>query len=434
MGQLTKRTVLVLGAYGMIGSDVARVLAARGHTVRGLGRDPAQIARFPWIDWTVADMADLAHAEAWGPVLQGVDVVVNAAGSLQDGAGGRVADVHTHAIAALVRALGERKIVQISAAGVGPDASTEFFATKADGDAAVRSGASDFVILRPGLVLAPGVYGSTALLRMLAALPWVQPLAFPGAQLHVISARELSDAVVQAAEGALPVGFEADLVADAPVTLAELVAAIRGWLGFAPARFVLAIPEGLASLIGRFADVLGWLGWRSPLRTTALTIIADGVRGDPGPWRGAAGQGFEGLEPLLARQSATLQDRWHARLYLLLPVLIAGLSLFWLTSGLIGLVQLDSAEAVLADSGLSPAATGAAVIGGALADIGLGLAVLVRKWARPACLGMIALSLGYLGAGTVLTPELWADPLGPFVKVIPGILLAAAIHALLEPR
>ena len=64
----------------------------------------------------------------------------------------------------------------------------------------------------------------------------------------------------------------------------------------------------------------------------------------------------------------------------------------------------------------------------------LGAAVLVRRHARAACLGMIALSFGYLLAGSWLTPWLWADPMGPFVKVLPGMLLAAAVHALLEPR
>ena len=75
-----------------------------------------------------------------------------------------------------------------------------------------------------------------------------------------------------------------------------------------------------------------------------------------------------------------------------------------------------------------------AVLGGAFADIALGLMVLWRRWARVACLGMIALSLGYLVAGTIWTPDLWADPLGPFVKVLPGILAAWVLHSILESR
>jgi hypothetical protein len=33
-----------------------------------------------------------------------------------------------------------------------------------------------------------------------------------------------------------------------------------------------------------------------------------------------------------------------------------------------------------------------------------------------------------------VTPELWADPLGPFVKVFPAMALALAVAALAEER
>jgi hypothetical protein len=44
------------------------------------------------------------------------------------------------------------------------------------------------------------------------------------------------------------------------------------------------------------------------------------------------------------------------------------------------------------------------------------------------------MSLGYLAAGTWLTPELWLDPLGPFVKIFPSVALALAVAALTEER
>jgi hypothetical protein len=342
--------------------------------------------------------------------------------------------VHTHAITALAHAVGPRRLVQISAVGVAPGAETDFLTTKAAGDAAIRSHAPDRVILRPGLVMAEAVYGSTGLLRTLAGVPLIQPIAYPDAPVQVIALEDVAEAVVMAVRGDLPHGLEADLVADTPVRLADLVAHVRRGLGFAPARVSIPAPGWLVGLIAPVADGLGWLGWRSPLRTTALTVVRDGVTGDPGPWRTATGKGFGGVTDVLARRPSTLQDRWHARLSVWMPVVIAGLALFWLLSGAIGLIQFSDARAVLTGAGVSTTLAGAAVIGGAVLDIALGLAVLVRTWARAACLGMIALSLGYLAAGTLVTPELWADPLGPFVKVIPAILLAGIAHALLEPR
>jgi hypothetical protein len=48
--------------------------------------------------------------------------------------------------------------------------------------------------------------------------------------------------------------------------------------------------------------------------------------------------------------------------------------------------------------------------------------------------GMIAVSLAYLGGGTLIEPALWLDPLGPLVKVLPSIMLTLAALAMLEER
>ncbi len=74
------------------------------------------------------------------------------------------------------------------------------------------------------------------------------------------------------------------------------------------------------------------------------------------------------------------------------------------------------------------------VLSGIAVDILLGAAILFRPTARLACIGMIGTSILYLVAGTVLTPALWLDPLGPFVKVLPATLLAAVTWAVLEER
>lgn len=433
----TQARVLVLGAYGFIGSAITDALLRAGHAVTGLGRDPARMHPRPGLAWVEQNLAAMTAPADWAELLSGIDVVVNAAGSLQDGARDRVGAVQAEAIAAMAAAAGPagvRRIVQISAVGAAPGAGTAFLATKATGDRAVRDSGIEHVILRPGLVMGATVYGSTALLRLLAAVPLVQPLSHADAPVQVVGLEEVAAAAVAAVDGDLPVGLEADLVADVPVPLAELVAAVRAWLGFAPARRRLPVPAWAARLIGYGADALGWLGWRSPLRSTALAVLADGVTGDPGPWRAATGGGVRPLSRILADRPATLQDRWHARLALLFPIVIATLAGFWIASGVIGLWQREAAIAVLSASAVPEALRAPFVLGGATADIALGALVLVRRRARLACLGMVGLAAAYLTAGTLLTPGLWADPLGPFVKVIPCLVLALVALALLEDR
>ena len=125
------------------------------------------------------------------------DVVINCAGALQDGSNDSLKAVHYQAIKAIVDAcaLHETKLIQISAVGAELDADTEFMRTKAMGDAYIRDSKIDYVIFRPGLVLAKNAYGGSALLRMLAAFPLIQPIALSNTQIHSTSIDDLSAAV-----------------------------------------------------------------------------------------------------------------------------------------------------------------------------------------------------------------------------------------------
>ncbi|MEM8851192.1 MAG: SDR family oxidoreductase [Pseudomonadota bacterium] len=425
--------VLILGGYGLIGSACLRALRAAGFDVVGMGRSEVSArAVAPDVDWVIRDIPSVS-VEEWRGILDRVDVVVNASGVLQDGARDDVDAIHVAAVERLVAALGPRRLVQISAAGVSPHASTAFFQTKAQGDAVVAT-AADWVILRPTLVVAPEAYGGTALVRAAAALPLVAPDVLPHAQIQTVAVEDVALAVVAAAEGRVPSGIIADLTEAEARSLPELIAAIRRWQGWPAARVRVPVPRPLLRVIGWAADGVGHLGWRSPLRSTALAVLQDGVRGDPAAWAAAGGAPCRSLAESLAGLPATRQERLFARAFLALPVAVGALALFWVLSGLIALMDVPRAMAILTDRGASSAFAGITVVGGAVADIGLGLAICWRLWARRAALGMVALSGAYLLGSLIFAPDLWADPLGPMVKVIPALVLAVLVSLLLEER
>lgn len=394
-----------------------------------LGRDSAFGERvLTGARWIEADIARLDTPEKWAPLLAGVDVVVNASGALQDSARDNLTAVQDRAIRALVAACERtdvKRFVQISAPGADAASATGFLRTKAAADAALKASALTWVILRPGLVWGRTAAGGTALVRMLSAFPLVQPLVLAGAHVQMADIDDVAAAIVAAVAGDIAAGADIDLVEPAPRTLADIVEQVRAWHGFAPAAARIEVARAIGGLIARLADLASWLGWRSPLRTTSLRALEQGVIGDASGWPTAT------FRESLKRRPATRQDRLFARMQLLLPLAVLTLSAFWIASGLIGLTRSEAAGAVLA--GRTEHAASLVLIG-ALADIALGLALLWRPWARAACFGMIALTGAYLVAGTLLTPHLWADPLGPLVKTLPAALLALVCAALLEER
>ncbi|MDP3898344.1 MAG: SDR family oxidoreductase, partial [Mesorhizobium sp.] len=320
-------------------------------------------------------------------------------------------------------------IVQISARAGLNGAGTAFFDTKRTADYALAASGVPFVIFRPAIVIGRDAHGGSALLRALAAIPLFTPLVHPASPLQFVALSDVSEAVARAIDGSIPAGSDLDLAAPEIRSLAQAVARHRAWLGLAPVP-TIAVPAWMAGLVARGADGLGQLGWRSPLRSTAMIVAAGGVVADPGepPFP------LRSLDETLAASPAGAQDLWFARLYLLKPVIFGGLSVFWLLSGLIALLSLDRSIDYLAPTGLPrPSAAGLAILT-SLADIALGLAVAVRRFAAPALTGMILLSLFYLAGATLYQPALWSDPLGPLVKVLPSIALALVAHSILDER
>src|SRR5205085_9257363 len=128
--QSARMRVLVLGAYGLIGSAIVEALLAAGHRVVGLGRSlQAARIRYRDIEWISHDLRNLRTPDHWASLLTGIDAVINAAGVLQDGPGDDVVAVQSAAMLALFRRCethGIRRIVQISAVGAEANAPTRF--------------------------------------------------------------------------------------------------------------------------------------------------------------------------------------------------------------------------------------------------------------------------------------------------------------------
>ena len=218
-----------------------------------------------------------------------------------------------------------RQFIQISAPDARLDSSTEFYRSKAAADNALKNSTLAWTILRPGLVISPQTYGGTKLLRQLAAIPYLQPLALGQSQIKTVHVSDVATAVCLTIEKAL---HHADLI---------------------------------------------------------------------------------------------------------YPVLIALFSAFWIASGWIGLWQHKVVIDILSPQ-LDIRLSTIAVFGGSLADIAIGLGLLIRPWLKTAAGTAILIALSYMFGSIIFTLHLWADPLGPLVKIIPVILTAITILTLTPER
>ncbi|MEQ8479593.1 MAG: SDR family oxidoreductase [Hoeflea sp.] len=427
--------ILILGGNGFIGSAAMAGLAAAGHRVTGLGRNmEAASRRFPEFRFVRADLSAMTRPEDWAALVGGHQAIVNCAGALQDGLRDDLDAVQQRAMVALYEAAakaGDRLVVQVSARTGGDGAGLPFLSTKRNADAALKASGVDHVILRPALVVGRNAHGGTALIRALASFPFLIPATHEQARVETVALDDVTEAVVRTVSGEIPPGSDVALAAPETLTLGDVLARHRRWLGLPIARLV-SVPPALARPATFLADLAGRLGWRSPLRSTAMAVMAGGVVArDPA----SDGPGFSlrSLDRTLSENPSGVQDLWFARLYLLKAPILVMLSAFWLASGLIPLGKLTAAMAHF-DGVLNYHPALFTVLATCLVDIGLGLAVLFRPTAKHALWGMIAVSIVYLLAATVTNLSLWFDPLGPLVKVLPSIMLTLVALATLDER
>jgi len=132
------------------------------------------------------------------------------------------------------------------------------------------------------------------------------------------------------------------------------------------------------------------------------------------------------LEKVLSEHPSQVQDRWHARLYPIVPILRFTVASVWIASGIVGLltpsVQIESLIVSSLLEGMHPVEL-ARVCG--VLDIVLGTALLLGWRTRQIVLVMLISLLAYTFVFGVMLPALWLDPVGGLLKNL--ILLPALI-------
>ena len=251
--------VLVTGASGFIGRALVNDLAAVGHPVRAAMRHPADIFSR---GVEVVAVSDLTRPVEWRALLKGIETVVHLAGIAHAGPGiaeeayDRVNRLATAELAAAAQRMRVRRLVFVSSirAQSGPVATRVLSETDAPqptdaygrsklaAEEAVRASNVPYTILRPVLIYGPGVKGNLERLMRLARTPWPLPFKQFNNRRSLLARQNLIDAIHFALQSPVTAG-ETYVVADpAPVTFAELVAALRAAQGRAPG--LLPVPPG----------------------------------------------------------------------------------------------------------------------------------------------------------------------------------------------
>jgi nucleoside-diphosphate-sugar epimerase len=261
-----KRPLIALtGSTGFIGQAVLAGLSRRGMNVRVLLRRPMNVPEAA----SSAVIGDLASPQNMAAALRDVDAVVHSAGIAHAMSGFPEDDyraINTEATIALARAAeraGVKRFVFLSSvrAQCGPsapgilDESTEarpvdaYGRSKFEAEQGLADLSIDWVALRPVLVYGPGVKGNLAELLRIARTPWPLPLGKFSGHRSLVSLEDLVAAIALALEAEGPLRRPLIVAEPEPLTVGEMVAALRHGFGRRPG--LLPVPEALMSAAAR---------------------------------------------------------------------------------------------------------------------------------------------------------------------------------------
>jgi uncharacterized protein YbjT (DUF2867 family) len=332
--------ILVTGANGFIAREIIARLATSGHEIVACVHNKV-LQNIPYSRVFKADFATATYPEYWLPHLAGIDAVINCVGVFQTAKVKTMWNIHYEAPKALFEACAKKeikKIIQISALGI-DKVDVPYAKSKLALDEYLQTLDIPSAIIRPGLVYGKGSYGGTSLFRGLAGLPFIIPTPGQAGQLqHPVHIDDLTLAI----EKTLTLSGKQLLcvVGEEKLSAKNVLIKLRAWLGFRKVP-TIAIPDmfiKLGAIIGNYIP-------NSPMSETGVKMMAvDNTATDAET---------KNLEKIIAFRPrsftnglngmvSSVQDRWHARLYFLRPMLRMSIAFIWIFAGIVTLLPAST--------------------------------------------------------------------------------------------
>ncbi|MDE2368982.1 MAG: complex I NDUFA9 subunit family protein [Burkholderiales bacterium] len=309
--------ILVLGGSGFVGRACCEALAERSASTRLVvptrqDRHGDSVRSLPCVDVVTADVHDDATLAR---LVAGAGAVINLIAILH---GSRSAFERVHVelprrLAAACRAAGVRRLVHVSAIGVGADAPSNYLRSKTEGEAVLTAAGLDLTLLRPSVIFGAGDRFLNLFAELQAIAPLL-PLAGGDARFQPVWVEDVAAAIVRCIADDATIGHTYECVGPTVYTLSQLVTLAGRWSGHE--RPQLPLPLALGRLQALAMECLPGtpLLSRDNLDSMRRPNVGSGAL----PGLGDLGIDAAALEAVAPRYLASLDDctrfdRWRAR-------------------------------------------------------------------------------------------------------------------------
>jgi uncharacterized protein YbjT (DUF2867 family) len=223
-------SIVVLGGSGFLGTRLVARLIKDGHQVTVLSRDREQHKHLLVLPGLTLENCDVYQEAQLSERFRGKDVVINLVGILNErgfsGAGFRRAHTElTRHVLDAARSAGVTRLLQVSALKASPGAPSYYLRSKGEAEKLIRdqNTALDWTIFQPSVMFGPGDSFLNRFARLLAAIPFVFPLARPNARFQPVFVDDVMNALRQCLHGGASSRQTYELCGPQVYTLREVV-------------------------------------------------------------------------------------------------------------------------------------------------------------------------------------------------------------------
>ncbi|KAG1707633.1 Acyl-CoA 5-desaturase AL21 [Nymphon striatum] len=233
-----------LSASGFIGSHIKNALERDGYDVVAPSHNQADFMR-------------LLSSDDWLPLLQNVDVVINAVGIIVETKHHSFDNLHAKAPSALFQAceqVGIKRVIQLSALGADENSYTDYQRSKYQTELTLRKVNTDWFVLRPSLVYGEG----GASMRMFKQLSQLPLIVFPegGKQwIQPVHVSDLVHAVLECLKPETPAKRVINIVGPKAIQLIDWLQLMRKVSGKQPAM-VIPIPFVISKMVAMMGQYI----------------------------------------------------------------------------------------------------------------------------------------------------------------------------------